>query len=90
MNSWETTRRDVSALCQELWADAGHGHESSNHDLITKIAEVRAAIHRSAEETRQPWGAVVTLHGDIDKAAAAWSERGSEWHRVRAAASVAE
>lgn len=78
---WDATKRAVSALCQELWSDAGHGHESSNHDLINKIGEVRAAIHRSAEVAHQPWGAVVTVHQDLDRAASAWSERGSEWHR---------
>lgn len=85
MNDWESARRAVAALCQELWADSGHGHESSNHDLLTKIGEVRAQIRRSAEETRQPVGAVISLHGDLDKAASAWSERGSEWHRQQQA-----
>lgn len=74
-NDWEAVRRATADLCRELWADSGTG------DFLAKIGETRAAIHRSAEVTRQPWGAVVTVHNDLDRAASGWSERGSELHR---------
>lgn len=80
-DDWDATKRAVSALCQELWADAGHGADASNHVLLARIADARTAIHRSAEVTRQPRGAVLTVHSDLDRAASQWSERGSELHR---------
>lgn len=78
-NSWDATKRAAAALCQDLWADPGH---PCSADLLNRIGEVRAAIHRSAEVTRQPPGAVVTVHGDLDRAASQWSERGSDLHRA--------
>lgn len=74
-NDWDATKRAAADLCRELWADPGTG------SFLTKIGEMRAAIHRSAEVTRQPWGAVVTVHQDLDRAASGWSERGSDLHR---------
>ncbi len=82
---WESTKRAVSDLCRELYADPGHGSDTSNHDLLTRVAEVRAAIHRSSEVAGQPRGAVVTVHDQLDKAASAWSERGSEAIRQKQA-----
>lgn len=84
-NNWEAVRRATAVLCQVLWTDPGHGHCTNDHDLVSRIGEMRTAISRSAEICRPPPGAVVTLHGDLDKAASAWSERGSEWHRQQQA-----
>lgn len=79
--NWDATKRATDDLCRDLWADPGTG------DFLERIAEVRAAIHRSAEVNRQPWGAVVTVHTQLDQAASGWSARGSELHR-RAEAEV--
>jgi hypothetical protein len=77
-NDWDATKRAVTDLCQALWSDPGH---PCSAELLTRIGEMRATIHRSAEITRQPWGAVVTVHEDLNRAASAWSERGSGLHR---------